>query len=342
MLQSRTPTGLSLSPPGFRIRALALQSDPDPEVLRGSIVIWLIGCSIMAFVLVGVSVSDFTIDTIKSVVLPGYFALIAGGAAFVRVRLHLQSAALLVEAFAQYVFMSIYAVLASYLLASLGAPLQDETLAAWDRMIGISWPVVAEFVYGQPSLVAVLTWAYGSFVWQLFIVIIVLSLSGSHRRLQVFLTGWGLALVAALAVFAVAPAKGAFIHYGLEASKLPAIAAYSGWSHYQILEPLRIGELRELLSISFDGLVTFPSFHAASAILYSWAFWRVPMIRWLALVLNALMIVSTPVVGAHYIVDVWAGLALGGAAIWLAKGILPVAVRGERAARPIEAGNSTA
>jgi membrane-associated phospholipid phosphatase len=66
-----------------------------------------------------------------------------------------------------------------------------------------------------------------------------------------------------------------------------------------------------------EGIVTFPSLHAALGILFAAALWRVRGIKWAALVLNALMLVATPAYGSHYFIDVIAGVALA-ALCWIA------------------------
>lgn len=67
----------------------------------------------------------------------------------------------------------------------------------------------------------------------------------------------------------------------------------------------------ELLS----GVSTFPSVHAALAILFAWALWPVRALRYPSLALNGLMYVSTIPIGAHYVVDVAAGTLLAIASI---------------------------
>jgi membrane-associated phospholipid phosphatase len=69
------------------------------------------------------------------------------------------------------------------------------------------------------------------------------------------------------------------------------------------------------------GIVTFPSFHAASCLLYTWAFWPVRWMRPITLAANGLMLASTPIDGGHYFIDVFAGLALAAAAIALVNRI---------------------
>jgi membrane-associated phospholipid phosphatase len=73
---------------------------------------------------------------------------------------------------------------------------------------------------------------------------------------------------------------------------------------------LREGSLRHLELFELAGIVSFPSFHAASAVLYLWALWPVRGLGTASAVLNVLMLISTPVIGAHYVIDVIGGIAL--------------------------------
>jgi len=57
-------------------------------------------------------------------------------------------------------------------------------------------------------------------------------------------------------------------------------------------------------------LVTFPSFHTATAMLLLLAFRGVPYMRWVSLALNGLMLIAIPIEGSHYLVDVIAGIAV--------------------------------
>ena len=72
---------------------------------------------------------------------------------------------------------------------------------------------------------------------------------------------------------------------------------------------------------AMTGIVTFPSFHAASAAIYLWALWPVKLLRPIAILANVAMIAATPAVGGHYFVDVVAGLALAAASIAVAGSI---------------------
>jgi membrane-associated phospholipid phosphatase len=66
-----------------------------------------------------------------------------------------------------------------------------------------------------------------------------------------------------------------------------------------------------------EGLISFPSFHTANAILFIWALWPLRLLRPVILVVNVLLIASTPLAGAHYLVDLIGGAVVAVGAIWL-------------------------
>ena len=67
---------------------------------------------------------------------------------------------------------------------------------------------------------------------------------------------------------------------------------------------VRDGSLRELDMRKLGGIITFPSFHAAAAVLYLWALWSVWWMRPVALIAGGTMLVATPIGGGHFFVDV--------------------------------------
>jgi membrane-associated phospholipid phosphatase len=68
---------------------------------------------------------------------------------------------------------------------------------------------------------------------------------------------------------------------------------------------------------SFTGLITFPSYHAAAAVIFSWALWPTRL-RWPLLVVNVLMTASAIIVGSHYLIDIIAGCVVAAIAISVA------------------------
>jgi membrane-associated phospholipid phosphatase len=84
---------------------------------------------------------------------------------------------------------------------------------------------------------------------------------------------------------------------------------------------LRAGTLRALDMTQLMGIVTFPSYHAALALIFVRAFRDVPGLAIAGALWATLTIVATPVFGGHYLVDVLAGLALGWAGLMLAPAV---------------------
>ncbi|MGY3080923.1 membrane-associated phospholipid phosphatase [Bradyrhizobium sp. LM6.10] len=73
---------------------------------------------------------------------------------------------------------------------------------------------------------------------------------------------------------------------------------------------LRDGTFRHLIAEGAEGIISFPSLHAALGLLFPLALWPVRYFGWIAALLNVAMIAATPVDGSHYFCDVAAGLAV--------------------------------
>jgi membrane-associated phospholipid phosphatase len=106
-----------------------------------------------------------------------------------------------------------------------------------------------------------------------------------------------------------------FYHLGLNVADFPNISGGGYLAELRDLPPVRDGSLRHLELLGLAGLVTFPSFHAGSAILYAWALWPVRWFRPVAILCNAAMLAATPIDGGHYFIDVIAGVAVAVLAI---------------------------
>src|SRR5207245_9651285 len=124
------------------------------------------------------------------------------------------------------------------------------------------------------------------------------------------------AAVLALLLFVLIPARGplAAVWHG-PIPYMPASALYQA----ELIPQLRSHGLGEIHLESLQGVVCAPSFHAASGVLYIVAAWRAAPLRWPLLVINAAMLLATPVEGTHYLVDIIAGAAVAVASILLVR-----------------------
>ena len=70
---------------------------------------------------------------------------------------------------------------------------------------------------------------------------------------------------------------------------------------------MRAGTLSRIGIGSLAGLITFPSFHSVSALLFVWASWPARRLRAPMVAINLTMLAATPIEGSHYLVDVIGG-----------------------------------
>jgi hypothetical protein len=196
----------------------------------------------------------------------------------------------------------------TYIAAAATFPLQDARLLAFDRAIGFDFRAFVAYVNARDWLIGILAAGYRAISWPILLNVVVLSLAGRYLQTGKFVLAFLIALLATTCVTVFVPAIGA---YGV-AGVLPS--DYSNFEPQGYLDTLRDvpllrdGNLRVLDLFQLGGVVTFPSFHAAAAVLYAWALWPVRWIRWLALLPNAAMLVATPIGGGHFLTDVIAGI----------------------------------
>ncbi len=150
-------------------------------------------------------------------------------------------------------------------------------------------------------------------------------------RLQISLPlSFGLTCVVATFL----PAIGAYHFHGMTPAGHPGIAITFTDRAAAPLLWLRQTELQAVMPDFTElRLISFPSWHAAAAVIFMLSAWSVPVLRWLGLVLNVLMLAATPVQGAHYISDMIVGAGIGGLPSRSAPGpskVLPPAWRGVR------------
>lgn len=194
------------------------------------------------------------------------------------------------------------AAMLSYLVVSTNAPLTDRTLAAWDAALGFDWVALATWIRSVPEFEVASSWAYYSGLPQMAVITITLGLSGRQSRVVEFVRLVMVSTVVTILISGVWPAAGPFKHF--EGGRPHEIAALS---HF---ESLRQGGPWTMFAAEPQGLISMPSLHTALGVLYVYA---VRGMRWVfttVLILNILMIASTPTVGGHYLVDILGGITL--------------------------------
>lgn len=228
----------------------------------------------------------------------------------------------------------------SYIAASAGLPLQDRLFDVADRAIGLNWRDLLHWMNNASALHPLFGLAYQSFTVQASVAILALAFSGRIATLRVFTLAFMVATIVTIVISALLPAEGVWGYYNLNAADYPAIHPVTRELHLPIFHGLRDGSYRALTAIGASGIITFPSLHAAVALLFIFALWPVPVLRWLSLVVNVIMIAATPVDGGHYFIDVVAGLALA-AVCWVGAAAVVERSRAARSAPMFAAGRKS-
>lgn len=282
---------------------------PQQRARRVDGLIWLAIGAIAALDLAAGLSGWFRIDW-ASVIKPSLACagLAAGAFFYARIRHDARLAAAL-GGTAQIVAFAAVAAPLSYLAASAALPLRDAALMQWDRALGLDWPALWHALDVRPVLRAVLAIAYGSFLPQTVCVVLALAFSHQIARLQAFVAAFVLTSLITIAVSMVMPAVGPWMFLGLDTTASADMLPMSHTS-WPVFLGLRDGSFRVLSGLGSEGIITFPSLHAALGLVFACALWSVRPLRLAALALNALMIAATPVEGSHYFADVAAGTTI--------------------------------
>lgn len=204
----------------------------------------------------------------------------------------------------------------SYLGTSLALPLWDGRFAALDRALGFDWTAHLAFVAAHRWLELPLEVAYHSSLPQVAIVVVALTTSGRAERLGQFTLLFAVTATVIIVVSSITPAAGAYAWHQPASSLTTSLrdGAAGRW-HLDDFFALRDGSLRTVPLGNLQGLVSFPSFHTALAIVTLWALRPVRRLTAPAYAMNGALILATLSIGGHYLVDVLGGAAVGIGAI---------------------------
>jgi hypothetical protein len=207
----------------------------------------------------------------------------------------------------------------SYIAASANVPLCDHWLDALDRAVGFDWKALLAWMNAVPQVYFVLRPIYLSLTLQMTTVVLCLAFSGRLLWLRVYTLAFIFAVLVSIAISTVLPAAGVWSYYGLTADDSQIVPAVS--TSWPVFYGLRGGSLRLLVAVGSEGIITFPSVHAALAIIVIAALWPMPALRFAAVVINSAMLVATPIDGSHYFVDAAAGVVLAVLSLIAARAI---------------------
>lgn len=303
----------------------------DPRTLhRLDRTIWALIAVIAGVVLTAPLFTNFNLEWLTFAGPAAAVAVLCAGALVYRRWRPEPRLATALECTAQLVAFTAVGAPLSYLAAAAGGmfPLQDAMFEAADRALGFDWHGMLSWMNERKDAHVAFSLAYMSFTFQASMTVLALAFCGRHVQLRVFMLALALSALVCIAISVVVPCEGIWGFLKLTASDYPAIVPATRELHLPIFHGLRDGSFRALTGLTSEGIITFPSFHTALGVIFVVALWPVPVLRWVGVVINALMMVSIPIDGGHYFVDMIAGTIIAVLSIAAARAM---ALRAERA-----------
>lgn len=201
---------------------------------------------------------------------------------------------------------------------ALGRPLIDPILARADAALGLDARVASEWLTGRGWFTELLVAAYMSSIPLVFATLAGLALARRHDEAWRYGLCIGAAALVCAGFAVVAPAIGAFATLGASEEVLARLP-YGGTYHLAVFRAFYEGGARTIDVARLEGVITFPSFHTAMALLTVHAWRALAALRAVGIAYGALVLVSTIPIGGHYFVDVAAGALLCAATIHLTQ-----------------------
>ena len=174
-----------------------------------------------------------------------------------------------VQAFTQNLCLAPVLLIFTYLCTATSFPLRDNLLATADKMFGFDWSIWYDWAATSRVTIDTLGLLYAVvFPVQTLALVFTLPFINANRNVEIaVIFAITTAIFSAIAI--VIPADGAIFYFNrvdpqLHAGLLLAFKSYTA---------LREGTTNVIDYAQINGgMIVFPSFHAASAVLYSYAF----------------------------------------------------------------------
>lgn len=201
----------------------------------------------------------------------------------------------------------------SVLFATIALPFQDPVLAQIDRLVWplFTWREMFDLLRRHDEVVLLMSRVYSAILWQPFALVLILASLGREIACWRFVHAWFVSLTACLVVFPFVTALTPYIHYGIVSADIPSLDIDTGWKAATLLADIRSGAARTLLPPHMTGLISVPSFHAAAAVLLLfWGYRPIPFLNVPFMLLNVAMAATAPLIGAHYFIDIAAGIGV--------------------------------
>lgn len=205
----------------------------------------------------------------------------------------------------------------SYFGLTIAGPRIDGPLAAIDRAMGIDWMELMLFTTGHPALNFAFKIAYRISIYETLFLMIWWGLSDRSRLTERLCLALVIGGAVTVIVWLLLPSFGAFTVYTIPPTPALKNALALNADYANTLLHLWVHGPGHISPLTVKGLVGFPSFHAAQAIIATWYARKAKYLFAPFLAFNTVVILSTPIQGGHHVVDVVGGFGVAALAIWL-------------------------
>lgn len=209
------------------------------------------------------------------------------------------------------------AVMLTYLVATIGMPMADARLAAIDAAIGFDF---ARFVTWAADQRLIRDWAlivYGpATIGALLLVMVYLVATNRADEFERYLAFLSISVVTTIVLAALLPAGSAFAFHHVPIEIERALGTVVGADYNAYYASIRAGDVSGLAQ-GPRGMVSFPSFHTVMGMMC--VFYLRSNLRLMIPVAAVIgvMILTTPLIGGHFLADVMAGFAVSLLTYWL-------------------------
>jgi membrane-associated phospholipid phosphatase len=216
---------------------------------------------------------------------------------------------------AAIVWSGLMVLIATFAGLRANNPLIDSALARSDSLLGFNAPWLIGVVSGHSLVLAMLSFLYHNTMPGLLATAIILSFGKLRQR------SWDLAFSFVFCstvcgvISVIFPAEGTFAHYNIASDVIAGLPKGAGTYYMPVFESFRSGASTTIDFDRLTGVVTFPSFHGATALMTAFALRDVRWVAPVAWVWCILVHVSTIPMGGHYGTDLLVGGLLWGVSV---------------------------
>ena len=217
------------------------------------------------------------------------------------------------------VCLSAAASLLNYFLLTAHGPRIDAALAAADRALGFDWVGVMTAMAGHPSFNQPDSSGINIVLPEIALMTVIVGWRGNADKTYRFCLAVAAGALISIAVWAPAPSFGAMSVYGLPPDIARAVQVSVDSEYGKALAAMLRSGPGFIAPADARGLIGFPSYHGALALIVAWYARSLPRLFWPLLVVNSLVLVATPMQGGHHLVDVLASFPVAALAIFLSS-----------------------